>query len=229
MKRGGIVAEKKEKRYVSENAQLMSEWNWEKNNELGLFPNKLTFGSGKKAWWRCEKGHEWETTIVIRSKGHGCPYCSGRIAIKGKNDLQTTSPTLAKEWNHEKNKDLTPTNVLPNSNKKVWWKCKKGHEWQAAIYNRNKGSDCPICKSERHTSFPEFILSYYLEKYGLDVIHSYQAQGYELDIYIPTKKIVIEYDGYFWHKNKIEKDLKKIISAKKMALNYIEEEKVYLL
>ncbi len=30
----GIVAEKKEKKYVSDNAQLMAEWDWEKNNKL---------------------------------------------------------------------------------------------------------------------------------------------------------------------------------------------------
>ena len=33
-----IVAEKKEKRYVSDNAQLMAEWDWEKNDVPGLCP-----------------------------------------------------------------------------------------------------------------------------------------------------------------------------------------------
>ena len=42
------MAEKKEKRYVSDNAQLMAEWDWEKNNELGFFPDVLMCGSGKK-------------------------------------------------------------------------------------------------------------------------------------------------------------------------------------
>ena len=36
------MAEKKEKQYVSDNAQLMSEWNWEKNNDLGLAPSEIT-------------------------------------------------------------------------------------------------------------------------------------------------------------------------------------------
>ena len=47
------MAEKKEKQYVSDNARLMAEWDWEKNNELGLSPQTLTLGSGKKAWWKC--------------------------------------------------------------------------------------------------------------------------------------------------------------------------------
>ena len=44
-KQVSIMAEKKEKRYVSDNAQLMAEWNWEKNNDLDLDPETLTFGS----------------------------------------------------------------------------------------------------------------------------------------------------------------------------------------
>ncbi|MDY6313600.1 MAG: zinc-ribbon domain-containing protein [Clostridia bacterium] len=203
------MAEKKEKRYVSDNAQLMAEWNWGKNNELGLFPDALMCGSGKKVWWKCVKGHEWEATICRRNRGRGCPYCSSNKVLQGYNDLRTLNPMLAKEWNYEKNGDLKPENFTANSGKKVWWKCVKGHEWQAPIYNRNKGVGCPVCNSERNTSFPEYAILYYLKKYGLDVIHSYKEQGYELDIYIPSKRIAIEYDGYFWHKNKTKKDLEK--------------------
>ena len=66
-----IVAEKKGKIYVSDNAQLMAEWNWEKNNKLGLYPNELTCGSTKKVWWQCAKEHEWESAIKERSKTNG--------------------------------------------------------------------------------------------------------------------------------------------------------------
>ena len=59
--------------------------------------------------------------------------------------MQTINPTLAKEWNYEKNGGLTPIDITPGSNKKVWWKCGQGHEWQAFIYNRNKGNGCPEC------------------------------------------------------------------------------------
>ena len=274
-----------EKKYIIDNAELMAEWNWEKNIELNLDPKTLTLGNNKKAWWKCSKGHEWQASVVNRNKGSGCPYCSGRYAIKGENDLktvnptlanewnyekngslrpehftvnshkkvwwkcqkghewqvtishrtngsgcpycagqkvikghndlQTSNPTLAQEWNYKKNKDLTPEDVMPNSNKKVWWKCQKGHEWQTSIANRNYGYGCPICNSERHTSFPEYAILYYLKEYGLEVIHSYKEKGYELDIYIPSKRIAIEYDGSFWHKNKTKKDLAKNFKCEK--------------
>ena len=189
------------------NPVLAKEWNYEKNGKLK--PEDYTINSNKKVWWKCNKGHEWQAVIANRNNGKGCPYCSGRYAVNGKNDLQTVNPTLAKEWNYEKNSGLTPMNVMPNTNKKVWWKCSKGHEWQAVIANRNNGDGCPICNSERHTSFPEYALVYYLRKYGLEVIHLYKARGYELDIYIPSKRIAIEYDGYLWHKSRTKQDLAK--------------------
>ena len=202
-----------EKKYIIDNAELMAEWNWERNTDFN--PSQLTLGSGQKVWWKCSKEHEWQAAIVNRNKGNGCPYCSGRKVLTEYNDLQTVNSVLAKEWNHEKNNGLTPADVTANSNKKAWWICSKGHEWQAIIANRNKGVGCPICNSERNTSFPEYAIAYYLKKYGLDVIHSYREKGYELDIYIPSPKIAIEYDGYFWHKSKAKKDLNKNLKCQK--------------
>ena len=275
----GIVAEKKEKQYVSDNAQLMDEWDWDKNGNLGFDPQKMTCGSERKAWWKCKKSHNWQATIASRNQGKGCPYCANRKVLIGYNDLQTANPSLskewhyennqgltpmditsnsdkkvwwrcneghewqariadrskgnscpycagkkvlvgyndlntvnielAKEWNYEKNNSLTPMDVTANSDKKVWWKCSKGHEWAAKIYSRSNGSGCPACSSEKHTSFPEYAMIYYLQKQGLDVIHSSRKYGYELDVYIPSLKIAIEYDGYYWHKDKVSLDLEK--------------------
>lgn len=134
-----------EKKYVIDNAELMAEWNWEKNNELGFDPETLTLGSHKNVWWKCSYGHEWQATISNRTIGRGCPYCAGKKVLKGFNDLQTVNPALAKEWNYEKDNGLTPEDVTPSSNRKVWWKCNKGHEWQASINSRNKGHGCPYC------------------------------------------------------------------------------------
>ena len=132
------------------NPSLANEWNHEKNN--GLTPVDVAPNSNKKVWWKCSKGHEWQATIASRHSGCRCPYCVGRYAIKGENDLYTVNPTLADEWNYEKNNGLTPMDVLPNSNKKVWWKCGQGHEWQAKIQVRTKGASCPQCAREKRKS-----------------------------------------------------------------------------
>ena len=62
--------------------------------------------------------------------------------------LATKNPTLASQWHKEKNDPLTPYNFTPNSGQKVWWKCDKGHEWEATIDSRNSSqrkSNCPYC------------------------------------------------------------------------------------
>ena len=189
------------------NPDLAKEWNYDKNKELT--PLDVLPKSGRKVWWKCSKGHEWQSSISSRSNGNGCPYCSGQRVLIGFNDLRTLNPTLANEWNYERNGNLKPEDVTINNGKKVWWICSKGHEWQAKIYHRNSGSGCPVCHSERNTSLPEFALLYYLRETGLEIIHSYKEHGYELDIFIPTLHIAIEFDGYFWHKDKKQNDLEK--------------------
>ena len=189
------------------NPALAAEWNYEKNENLS--PQDVTRSSSRKVWWRCSEGHEWQATIANRNYENNCPICQNKKILVGYNDLTTINPTLASEWNYERNGNLLPESFAESSGKKVWWKCKKGHEWQATIASRNSGTGCPICNSERHTSFPEFALVSYLKKYCVDVIHSYKDLGYELDVYIPSRKIAIEYDGSYWHKDKTEKELKK--------------------
>ena len=132
---------------LTTNPQLAKEWNYERNGDIK--PEHILSSCNKKVWWKCKKGHEWQATISSRSAGNGCPYCSGRYAICGESDLLTLNPSLASEWNYDKNGDLRPENFTINSGKKVWWKCKKGHEWQATIFNRNNDRGCPICSNKQ--------------------------------------------------------------------------------
>lgn len=122
---------------------LALEWDYE-NNE-GLKPEHVSYGSKKHVWWRCEFNHSWKASIDNRIKGSGCPYCSGNLPILGETDLMTVNPMLAQEWDYEKNDNLTPNQVKCGSNKKVWWKCKNGHSWKACINSRNRGTRCPDC------------------------------------------------------------------------------------
>ena len=60
-----------------------------------------------------------------------------------------SNPKVAAEWNYERNGNLKPEHFPANSNKKVWWKCSNGHEWQSIIGNRNKGRGCPYCAGKK--------------------------------------------------------------------------------
>ena len=128
------------------NPELSKQWHPTKNGKLTPF--NVTYGSNKKVWWICEKGHIWKATIADRNNGKNCPYCSGRFATK-ENNLGTINPELSKQWHPTKNGKLTPFDVTPNSNKKAWWICQKGHEWEAGIAHRNNGSNCPFCCNQK--------------------------------------------------------------------------------
>ena len=56
---------------------------------------------------------------------------------------------LMKEWNQEKNISYNPADLTSGSSKKVWWKCKNGHEWEAVIHTRVKGVGCPYCMGKK--------------------------------------------------------------------------------
>ena len=72
-----------EKKYVIDNAELMAEWNWEKNDKLGFDPKTLTLGSDKKVWWVCEKcKHKYlaspkKKVINDLRRMSSCTYCKG--------------------------------------------------------------------------------------------------------------------------------------------------------
>ncbi len=205
------------------NPILASEWNSQKNGELQ--PTMVTGVCGKSVWWMCKHGHEWQAKISNRANGNGCPYCSGYYILSGYNDLTITRPDLAEEWNYEKNKHLLPTQISRGYGKKVWWKCKKcGHEWRTAPNTRdNMGSGCPECTKGLRVSIQETTLYYYIRKYFEDAIQSYSNRNIgitELDIYIPSLSVGIEYDGTRWHED-IEHDKKKDIMCQNNNINLI--------
>lgn len=110
----------------------------------GWDPSAFSAQSNKRMPWVCSKGHRWETSVCNRTgRGSKCPYCTGKKAIKGENDLQTLFPELAKEadgWD--------PSELLPQSNKKVGWKCDLGHRWEASVDSRRK-TGCPYCAGNK--------------------------------------------------------------------------------
>jgi hypothetical protein len=149
--------------------QLCEEWDYEKNGEL--LPEHITYGSKKKVWWKCKKGHIWDMPVYARtSLGQNCPYCSNqRVCLD--NCLATVNPELAKQWDYERNK-LTPYDVTSKSGKVVWWICDKNsnHRWKAKVSERSKYG-CPYCTSQKvcednslETHYPEICKEWNYEK-----------------------------------------------------------------
>ena len=189
------------------NPELAKQWHPTKNGSLT--PKDVTNDYHNKVWWVCDKGHDWNATIYSRNKGRDCPHCNKSKVKDGVNDLATINPEVAKQWHPTKNGDLTPKDVAAGSNEKAWWICDKGHEWKAAISSRSRGSGCPHCSKEKHTSFAEQAIYFYCKKYTT-AINRYIESGKEIDIYLPEYNVGIEYNGNYWHKDRKERDKNKI-------------------
>jgi hypothetical protein len=204
--------------------EISKEWNKEKNRDK--LPSDFMSASNKYAWWLCSScRHSWSTKISYRTRGGGCPLCANRIVVAGKNDLATTHPYLSMEWHLTKNKQLTPEEVTYGSGKKVWWLCPNNHEYKATILHRAHGTECPRCNDGRQTSFAEQATYFYIKQLYPDALNRYSAKflgRMELDIYIPSIKLAIEYDGEAWHKkNTIKREERKYQLCKKNGIKLI--------
>ncbi len=152
--------------------ELASEWHPRKNGSLS--PDDLMAGSGKRVWWQCRNNHEWQAVISQRSRGRGCPICSGKLVLHGFNDLATTNPELAEQWHPSRNGELLPQDLLIGSHVKVWWQCSFNHEWQVAPQSRSHGSGCPFCSgtavlagfNDLATTNPELAKQWHPSKNG---------------------------------------------------------------
>lgn len=123
---------------------LVREWHTALN---GGPPGELSLGSHKQCWWRCavDPTHVWRAQVRNRVRAaSGCPYCAGKRPTPA-SCLAAVAPALAAEWHPERNGPRSPTDVLPQSNQPVWWRCARGHEWTARPANRVHGSGCPHC------------------------------------------------------------------------------------
>lgn len=133
----------------SKKPELAKQWHPTKN--IPLTPNDVSCGSGKKVWWTCSRNHEWNAVINSRNRGMGCPYCAGQKPTPERN-FAKQYPELLKELDSVKNSNLDPEKLSPRASLKVWWKCHKGHSWQATIQNRTRkqyNNACPYCNNRK--------------------------------------------------------------------------------
>ncbi|MDC6468157.1 zinc-ribbon domain-containing protein [Flavobacteriaceae bacterium] len=172
------------------NPKLAKEWHPTLNGKLT--PSDVSFGAIKKVWWKCEKGddHVWESTPNGRSKGTGCPICSGRKVVKS-NCLATTNPNLISQWHQSLNGKVTPFDVMEKSNKKYWWVCEKEEEhiWETSPNARSRGQGCPYCSGKKVSDSNSF------KNNRPDLL---QLWDYTKNIDITPKEVSIGSDKKVW-------------------------------
>ncbi len=130
--------------------ELLNEWDYNKNE---INPSEVSKTSNKKVWWKCTEGHEWKAIIANRVHGTRCPFCfTGKDTERHKKSLtewcrENSQEQILSEWNYEKNGSITPDTISKGSHHIVWWRCPKGHEWEAEVKSRTYNHGCPYCSS----------------------------------------------------------------------------------
>ena len=135
------------RRTLADYPDLVAEWHPRNGS---VTPDQVSFGSAYGPWWRCRRrrSHEWRAPAYRRTKGIGCPFCSGK-RIGQENSLAAKRPAIAATWHPTKNGKLRPEDVTPRSSKRVWWKCPAApdHVWRETPDSRRES--CPFCANAR--------------------------------------------------------------------------------
>lgn len=192
------------------NPELTEEWDYERNIDK---PEDYSPYSHKQIWWKCSRStcdcHKWRASIAHRSfDGNGCPFCFLGKACQHYN-LLVTMPTLAQEWNYDRN-STKPEEYAPCSNTKVWWRCKKNpqHEWEVQINHRNRKDNirgCPFCVHRRYSKMQIEWLTHVSNCNQIHIIHAENSHEYHIpnvgfvDGYCPETNTVYEFHGDFYH------------------------------
>jgi len=119
---------------------------WHPSKNASLTPAKVSKTYTARAWFRCPLGHEWKKAPALM-RGPDCPAC-----LLGQKSLAKLRPDIAKNWHPTKNGNLTPSEVTPKSNKRVWWQCPKesSHEFKSTVGERTvMRHGCPYCVNKR--------------------------------------------------------------------------------
>lgn len=127
---------------------MLAEWDYEKNEPLGLRPEEITSKMAARPYWKCDRHHSWRSPVYARAlRQTGCRQCNILKAVTNdENRLSLQRPDLAKQWDQEKNGPLTPADVGIGSGLGVHWRCEEGHEWKAQVRMRAvEGQGCVRC------------------------------------------------------------------------------------
>lgn len=141
-----------------------------------------------------EHGPFWQRPLDHYGLGQGCPRCAGKAPITEADFLSRASAVHGNQY------DLSKA-VFVGLKEKIEIICPKHGSFWPTPFNFCRGSGCPGCASEKPASQGEQELAAWLETLGLEMLRNDRSilGSMEIDIYIPSLKIGIEYNGLFWH------------------------------
>ena len=192
--------------------ELLSMWDYDKNV---IKPSEISAtNQNRLVWFKCSNGHSFESTVsqvryAQKYKTKGCPICANKKIEKGINDIFSVRPDLRYVFPYEINEDIDTDCIGAGSFKEMNCYCENpdcDNIFSTAIYNWVNGlvRFCPDCR-EVGISYEAHELAEVIRGFGFDVEEEVPLWGDKrrVDILIPEKKLVIEYNGLYWHNEEI--------------------------
>lgn len=188
--------------------EIVKYWDYERNGDDRPeyhFPN-----TDDKAWFHCYnkkfRPHSFYAPIqsvvqnLKKSNKPGCNVCSLTVLVSGINDLATVCQDrgldLLEDWDYENNGDKTPNNTKAGGLIEINWVCHIcGHKWKRTVHERLRGYGCPACNTSRAERLIQCILKKWKIPFKIEYSFTDNITSYPFDFYIPSQRILIEYDG----------------------------------
>lgn len=190
---------------------------------------RISYGTMVHYMWKCENYLKCSNTFEARpidvfrndskspmkycslckNKGKGKTHQKNMLEKNG--SIQLKLPNIINVWCEDN--IYKPNEITNNSHKRVKLKCPnksaKHPEYEIYVYNIQEiyCYRCPKC--HLNTSNAEMKIYSELKYSFKDVKWQQKIEDREADVIVEDVKLVIEIDGYPWHKNKSEKDLAK--------------------
>ena len=188
--------------HMKQNKQFVEEMSIENPTLLPLESYK---GAHEKISFKCLVcGSIIKKAPTTALSGKKCSVCAGNIK-KTQEEYESALRSV--------HPNLSVIGEYHGYGEKIKCKCSIcGYIWETRAGRLiKKGIGCPECNKYIHTSFPEQAIYYYLQQVFPDTVNSYN-EGFgksEIDCYIPSLKVGIEYDGAKWHSDKLSVERKK--------------------
>lgn len=189
--------------FFAKHPDLLEEYDLKRNSHLDLDLDGIAPSCNTNVWWKCSKvkcgHHVWEASFNNRNnRKSGCRFCAGKETCPCYS-LKSEFPEIGKEFDLDKNGELTPSLIAPKSGKYVWWRCSScSHSWPAIVSNRTlHGQGCPRCKSSKMEKKADSILDSvgvsYESQYPFSV--SSFDRSLKFDKFITSERAAVELDG----------------------------------
>jgi hypothetical protein len=187
-------------------------------------PHEISSGSNIKVKWICDCGQETLAKVVNVTTGNtkSCGKCMNRAQAwysKNKDDLlKLKTPICLNDFPKGliyPMEDIISTGI---PFKTQCYVC--GSEYTPRFGDIKKGVSLTCGCTTFRTSSAQRGIADFVESLGLSVQMEHEVNKLKYDIFIPTKNVVIEYNGLRWHQDG-NRDFIKYTNALKHDLKYV--------